>query len=118
MWVNIFINIEWEKPFYASNKTPETLKEEFDKCLVYKIQCAKIISETSKCKEKPKVFSDYVREWWIISLIYKKSSEKSIEKNKQSMRTLVTRIWTNISEKKKNLNGKQTQRKILNLILD
>ena len=45
--MNIFINIEWEKPFYASNKTPETLKEEFDKCLVYKIQCAKIISETS-----------------------------------------------------------------------
>lgn len=115
--MNIFINIEWEKPFYASNKTPGTLKE-FDKCLVYKIQCAKIMIETSKCKEKPKVFSDYVREWWIISLIYKKSSEKSIEKNKQSMRTLVTRIWTNISGKKKNLNGKQTQRKILNLILD
>ena len=41
MWVNIFINIEWEKPFYASNKTPETLKEEFDKCWYVKFTVQK-----------------------------------------------------------------------------
>ena len=40
--------------------------------LAYKIHCAKIIMEKSKCKEKPKVFSDYLREWWVTSLIYKK----------------------------------------------
>lgn len=54
--MNIFVNTEWKKPFYASNKTPGTLKEEFDKCWYIKFSVQKYSLKSQNAKKNQKYF--------------------------------------------------------------